>query len=100
MLDFLLSRDDLKIIGPDLVGDRLPIVSLIPKKKSVNAVYKVLTAHKIMAGLGDFYAVRPLIDMDIPLDPGVLRLSFVHYTNKEEIDQLIDSLKADFPNGE
>ncbi len=47
-----------------------------------------------MLGMGNFYAVRPLKDMEIPLDPGVIRLSFLHYTSTEEIDQLIAGLKA------
>ncbi len=93
LLNFLRSRDDLEIVGPEVVEERLPIVSLIPKYKSIKAVYDTLTEHKIMAGFGDFYAVRPLMDMDIPLDPGVLRLSFVHYTSKAEIDQLISGIR-------
>ncbi len=46
-----------------------------------------------MLGIGDFYAVRPLMDMEIPGDPGVIRTSFMHYTSPEEIDQLIEGLK-------
>ena len=46
-----------------------------------------------MLGIGDFYAVRPLMDMEIPTDPGVIRMSFIHYTSKEDIDQLIEGLK-------
>ena len=47
-----------------------------------------------MAGAGDFYAVRVLEAMGIELDPGVLRLSFVHYTSPTEIDQLISALSV------
>ena len=32
--------------------------------------------------------------MGIPADPGVLRVSFVHYTTQAEIDQLISALDA------
>jgi selenocysteine lyase/cysteine desulfurase len=46
-----------------------------------------------MAGIGDFYAVRPLMDMGIALEPGVIRVSFIHYTSLAEINQLINSLK-------
>ncbi len=46
-----------------------------------------------MLGMGNFYAVRPLMDMNIPTDPGVLRISFIHYTSMQEIDQLIEGLK-------
>jgi len=46
-----------------------------------------------MLGKGHFYAVRPLMDMNISLQSGVLRISFLHYTTMEEIDQLITGLK-------
>ena len=93
LLDFLRSRDDVRIVGPDSIEERAPIVAIIPKNKSIEEVYGRLTEHKLMLGTGDFYAVRPLMDMDIPVDPGVLRMSFVHYTSEEEIDQLIKGLK-------
>jgi len=93
LLHFLRSRDDVRIVGPEMADDRLPIVSIIPRNKSIKEVYASLTNNKLMLGTGNFYAVRPLIDMGIPLDPGVLRMSFVHYTSEEEIDQLIYGLK-------
>ncbi len=93
LLEFLRSRDDVQIIGPDTTEDRLPIVSIIPTNKPIMEVYEKLVEHKLMPGFGHFYAVRPLMDMDIQLDPGVLRLSFVHYTSEQEIDQLIRGLK-------
>jgi len=94
LLNFLRSRNDLRIVGPDKAEGRAPTVSIIPLKKNLKQVYAVLTKHKIMLGMGHFYAVRPLADMDIPRDPGVLRISFLHYTTIEEINQLIAGLKA------
>jgi selenocysteine lyase/cysteine desulfurase len=94
LLKFLKEREDIKIIGSDNTSNRLPIVSIIPLKKDLKAVYAGLTKHKLMLGMGHFYAVRPLIDMNIPLEPGVLRISFVHYTSMEDIDQLIEGLKV------
>ncbi len=94
LMNFLISRDDVRIVGPDKVENRAPIISIIPKNKSIKEVYDVLTKHKLMLGTGNFYAVRPLMDMNIPTEPGVLRISFIHYTTMEEIDQLIEGLKA------
>lgn len=93
LLAFLRSRSDIQIVGPDSATDRLPIVSIIPRNKNMAEVYAKLTESKLMLGSGDFYAVRPLMDMGIPLKPGVLRISFVHYTSMEDIDQLIAGLK-------
>ncbi len=94
LLDFLRSRDDVQIIGPESAEDREPIVSIIPVNKTLKNVYATLTGHKLMLGMGNFYAVRPLMDMDIPINPGVLRISFIHYTTVEEVDQLIEGLKV------
>jgi selenocysteine lyase/cysteine desulfurase len=93
LLDFLNSRDDIQIVGPETSKDRAPIVSIIPLKKNIKKVYTDLTKHKLMLGIGNFYAVRPLMDMNIPTQPGVIRISFLHYTSLEDIDQLIEGLK-------
>ncbi|MGB5668011.1 MAG: aminotransferase class V-fold PLP-dependent enzyme [Maribacter sp.] len=93
LLEFLRSRDDIQIVGPDYAAGRLPIVSIIPHNKSIAKVYASLIEHKLMLGTGDFYAVRPLMDMDIPRVPGVMRMSFLHYTTIDEINQLIAGLK-------
>ena len=94
LLEFLRSRQDIQILGLDHTEARVPTVAILPLEKDIENVYTSLTKHKLMLGIGDFYAVRPLMDMGIPLDPGVLRMSFLHYTSKEEIDQLIEGLKA------
>ena len=92
LLTFLRSRDDIRIVGPDGIENRAPIVSIIPKNTDVDTFYAALTKHKLMLGKGFFYAARPLMDMGIALDPGVLRISFLHYTTMEEIEQLINAL--------
>lgn len=94
LLEFLRSRDDVRIVGPGANKNRAPIIAILPKKKSVMEVYQGLTQQQLMLGYGDFYAVRPLMDMGIPTDPGVIRMSFVHYTSEEEIKQLITGLEA------
>ncbi|WP_024769852.1 aminotransferase class V-fold PLP-dependent enzyme [Aquimarina macrocephali] len=94
LLDFLRSCDNVQIIGPDNTELRAPIVSIIPKQKKLKNVYESLTGHKLMLGIGNFNAVRPLIDLDIPRQPGVLRISFLHYNSMEEINQLLNGLKV------
>jgi selenocysteine lyase/cysteine desulfurase len=93
LLDFLRSRGDVRILGPDDPAIRVPTVAVMPSKNPMD-VAMALADHKVMAGAGNFYAVRVLQAMDIALDPGVLRLSFVHYTSPAEIDQLIAALDA------
>ena len=93
LLSFLRSRDDIQIVGPEGADDREPIVSIIPLRKNIKKVYASLTEHKLMLGMGNFYAVRPLADMNIPRQPGVLRISFLHYTSLDDVNQLIEGLK-------
>jgi selenocysteine lyase/cysteine desulfurase len=94
LLAFLRSREDVHIVGPASTQKRAPTISIIPRNRSIEEVYATLTRHKLMLGMGNFYAVRPLMDMNIPLQPGVIRISFLHYTTMAEIDQLIAGLKA------
>lgn len=98
LLDFLKSRDDIHIVGPENIENRAPIVSIIPKNKNIKRVYADLTKHKLMLGIGHFYAVRPLIDMNIEQEPGVIRISFLHYTSMKEMNQLIEGVKAVLKN--
>ena len=39
-----------------------------------------------------FYAVRLLEGLDVATDPGVVRLSWVHYTDSADIDRLLNAL--------
>ena len=94
LLEFLKSRDDIQIVGPSTSENRAPIVSIIPKNKRIKRVYADLTKHKLMLGIGHFYAVRPLQDMHIDEQKGVIRISFLHYTSMEDVNQLINGLKA------
>jgi selenocysteine lyase/cysteine desulfurase len=93
LLEFLKSRDDVRIIGPDDANIRAATVSILPLKKNVQEVAAVLCSEQLMVATGDFYGVRPLAEMNIALDPGVIRMSFVHYNTMAEIEHLIRGLK-------
>ena len=92
LLDFLKSRDDLIIIGPDDAEIRAATVTILPKNKSVAQITAALGEQKLMVGSGNFYGVRPLTEMNVDLDAGVIRMSFVHYTTMAEIEHLIRGL--------
>ncbi|SFN74040.1 cysteine desulfurase family protein, VC1184 subfamily [Roseovarius lutimaris] len=91
LLDDLKGRNSLRLLGPDRAEDRAPTVALALNRPGIEAATE-LAAHGIMAGGGDFYAVRPLSAMGIDPEHGVLRLSFVHYTSRDEIDKLLTAL--------
>ena len=91
LLDFLGARNSVRLIGPREAVRRAPTVAVALQGPAA-PVAEALTAHKVMAGGGDFYAVRPLEALGIAPAQGVLRLSFVHYTSEAEVTQLIEAL--------
>ena len=91
LLDYLAARNDIRLIGPRDAAVRAPTVAVEAARPGA-AIAEALAPHGIMAGGGDFYAVRPLEAMGVDTGKGVLRLSFVHYTSKAEVDRLIEAL--------
>lgn len=94
LLDWVRSRNDLRVIGPTDPELRAPTVSLALSEPGA-VVAARLARHGIMAGGGNFYAWRLLKALGIDPNHGVLRLSFVHYTTPEEISRLIQALDAE-----
>ncbi|MAU52365.1 MAG: nitrogen fixation protein NifS [Roseovarius sp.] len=91
LLDYLKDRNSLRLIGPAEAAQRAPTVAVALTRPGAEAAAELAT-RGIMAGGGDFYAVRPLQAMGVDPARGVLRLSFVHYTSRDEIDRLIAAL--------
>jgi selenocysteine lyase/cysteine desulfurase len=92
LLDFLRGRSDVRIMGPSDPTIRVPTVAIVPSRPPGD-VAADLVNHRVMADSGDFYAVRLIEAMGQPADPGVLRMSFVHYTSPAEIDRLVEALE-------
>ncbi|WP_170332996.1 aminotransferase class V-fold PLP-dependent enzyme [Ruegeria arenilitoris] len=91
VLDAVKDRNALRLIGPSDATRRAPTVALALNREA-GPVASELAEMGVMAGGGDFYAVRALQAMGVKPDQGVLRLSFTHYTSQQEIDQLLDAL--------
>ena len=91
LLDCVSSKNSTRVIGPTDATHRAPTVALQIQSNPEEMAAK-LAKHGIMAGGGDFYAVRPLEAMGLDPTTGVLRLSFTHYTSKAEVDQLMAAL--------
>jgi len=93
LLDMLAARNDLRLLGPRMAEKRVPTVAVALNRPG-EEVAAALAPHGIMAGGGDFYAVRPLQSMGVAPERGVLRMSFVHYTTREEVDRLMAALET------
>ncbi len=93
ILDFAVERNSVRLLGPNVAVDRAPTVALVANVPGA-ALAERLAEHDIMAGGGDFYAVRALEGMNVDVEHGVLRVSFVHYTSEAEVQKLLGSLDA------
>ena len=93
LLDSLRDNPKARLLGPDDPITRVPTVALTTERNPADIANELLES-KIASDSGNFYAVRVLDAMGVPLDPGVLRLSFVHYTSPDEVSRLIDALAA------
>ena len=91
LLDYVSARNSVRLIGPADARRRAPTVAMALEADAEDVAAK-LAPHGIMAGGGDFYAQRPLSAMGVDLSKGVLRVSFVHYTTKAEVDALMGAL--------
>ncbi|WP_037372328.1 aminotransferase class V-fold PLP-dependent enzyme [Salipiger mucosus] len=92
LLDWAASRNGLRLLGPREAERRAPTVALDLGRPAA-PVAAALAEHGIIAGGGDFYAVRALRALGVDPDQGVLRLSFVHYTTEEEVARAIEALE-------
>ena len=91
LLDHVAAKNSVRVIGPVDAERRAPTVAL-DLGQAAEPVAAKLAPFGIMAGGGDFYAQRPLQAMGVDPDRGVLRLSFVHYTDRAEVDALMEAL--------
>jgi len=94
LMEFLRSKNNVRLIGPTDPAKRAPTVSLALNELAVEAADR-LARHKIMASGGHFYAYRLLEALGLNPGRGVLRVSFTHYTSEAEIQRLIEALDAE-----
>ena len=94
LLDFLKHRKGVHIIGKTVAKDRAPTVSFTVDGADPEGIAAKLAEQRIGIANGNCYAYRLMDALGIPPDQGVVRLSFVHYTSKEEVNRLIEALKT------
>lgn len=93
LLEFLNQQQAVRLIGKDSTKLRAPTVSFTVEGRDPADVAAALARQKIGVGNGNCYAWRLMEALGIPPHTGVVRLSFVHYTKKEEIDRLMEALE-------
>ncbi|SLN21000.1 Cysteine desulfurase [Pseudoruegeria aquimaris] len=91
LLDFLSSRNSLRLLGPKRAEGRAPTIAVQFEGDAV-AASEALAARGVMCAASDFYAVRALEGMNVDPSRGVLRMSYTHYTSRDEVNKLIGAL--------
>ena len=91
LLAFLAGKNSVRLLGPASVENRAPTVSIVAETPGVDLAAR-LAKRKINTDGGDFYAVRCIEGQGEDPKRGVFRMSFVHYTTKDEVDQLLNAL--------
>ncbi|NOZ32447.1 MAG: aminotransferase class V-fold PLP-dependent enzyme [Alphaproteobacteria bacterium] len=91
LLAFFAGHPLIRLIGPADAIDRVPTFSIVTPLHP-GKLARTLSEHKIMTGAGHFYAARLLKAIGIDPQPGVLRLSLLHYTAPHEVAALIEAL--------
>lgn len=91
LLGYISEHPRLRLLGPAESIRRAPTVSVLCEKPG-EEMARLLAERGVMAGGGDFYAVRLLEALGIDPQHGVLRLSFTHYTSAAEVTMLCAAL--------
>jgi selenocysteine lyase/cysteine desulfurase len=91
LLDYLSSKNSVRLVGGAVAENRAPTVAMALKAPGEDVAAR-LAPLGIMAGGGDFYALRTLRGVGVDPGHGVLRVSFTHYTHADEVEKLMRAL--------
>jgi selenocysteine lyase/cysteine desulfurase len=92
LLDYLAKHPKVRLIGRTQAAGRAPTVSFAVRGRDSAGIGARLADAKIGVGVGNFYAYRLIRALGIDTEDGAVRLSFVHYTTKDEVDRLMREL--------
>lgn len=87
--------DKTTVIGPDFSSrERTPTVSFVHSDFSPQEVCAFLAKHNICAWDGHFYALKAIQQLGLESKGGVTRLGISLYNTKNEIDTVVEAIKA------
>ena len=91
LLDYVSAKNSVRLLGPSQAENRAPTVAMVVADAGASVAAK-LAKKGIMASGGTFYSNRCLEAQGVDMEHGVLRVSFLHYTSKSEVDKLMEAL--------
>jgi selenocysteine lyase/cysteine desulfurase len=77
-----------------LLSLRVPTVSITHTRQRTSVLAKALAAQGINVWSGHNYALEVVRHLGLDEQDGVLRIGLAHYNTVDEIDRIIESLKA------
>lgn len=94
-----LQRKNVRIFGqPTMSDSREANIAFSTSNMTSASVNEALAEHYIASGNGHFYAPRVLTRMGCEdIEDGVVRLSFAHYNNQADVEQLVGALDNILP---
>lgn len=94
LLDFLGSREGVRIVGPGTAdpAERVCTVSFVVDGRRSGEIVRAVDEARIGIRYGDFYARRLIDRLGLGPQEGVVRVSLLHYNTFDEVDRLIDVL--------
>jgi len=95
LLEFLNSRNDIRLIGKNKIENknRAPTFAFTSKNHSSKILSSKLVKNGIATRNDNFYAWRCLKALGINTDDGVVRTSMVHYNTEDDVNKLTSALK-------
>ena len=95
LLERLSAHDSVRIVGPvsDDIRVRVSTVSMVHASIDPRRIVEIACSAGFGIRHGHMYAHRLCTQMQIETDPGVVRISPVHYNTVSEIDRLCDVLE-------
>ncbi|MDH3759407.1 MAG: aminotransferase class V-fold PLP-dependent enzyme [Gammaproteobacteria bacterium] len=95
ILDFLHNHPQLQLLGKSHTrdNDRAPTIAFRPLEQSAESLTHRLQDLGIGTEHGNFYAHRLITDLGIDPDDGVVRLSLVHYGNRDDVKRILQALE-------
>jgi cysteine desulfurase family protein (TIGR01976 family) len=95
LIDYLQSRDDVRIIGPTHADpSRVPTISFVHSSKSSAEITAVVDRSGIGIRHGHMYAYHLCEALGLDPEDGVVRISLVHYNTMDEVERLIEVLET------
>jgi len=94
VIEYLNSRNDIRIIGPtDSSSEiRVPTISFVQKNRDSREITLKTDERNVAIRWGHFYAYRLIRDLGLDKQNGVVRISMVHYNSPDEAKRLLEAL--------